>query len=212
MAALPSNSLSDSTSTPAQPQVKLHSLTYQPQPLTHRRSSSILFSSGTHHTSPPLDGSPTSATIRNKGSGFFYSSDLTQEQQQQQQQHQRLQQTSYHLSSDKSSYTMQQGQRGHGSPLHNGHGHRRPQYRSSGEFRNGSIGSNGTGNGHGHSHGNGNSNGHGPLSVPATSAGLDGRLSNGHSRAGGAYNVGTAGLDGPRSPPGNKSMCMQTIT
>ena len=104
---------------------------------------------------------------------------------------------------------MQQGQRGHGSPLHNGPEHRRPQYRGSGEFRNGSIGSNDTGNGHGYSHGNGN--GHGPLSVPAPSVGLDGRLSNGRSRAGGAYNSGTAGLDGPRSPPGNKSMCIQPL-
>lgn len=208
MAALPlSNSLSDSTSTSAQPQPYLHSQQYQPQPLAHRRSSSILLSPVTHHASPSLDGSPTSATIRNKGSRIFLSSDLNQEQQQEQSQ--KLQQTSYHLSSDRPSYTMQQTHRGHGSPLHNGPGHRRPQYRSSGEFRNGSIGSNGTGNGHGHNHGNGN--GHGALSVPAPNSGLDRRLSNSHSRAGGAYNVGTAGLDGPRSPPGNKSMCMRTI-
>ena len=111
---------------------------------------------------------------------------------------------------------MHNGQRGHGSPLHDGSGHRRPHYRTSGELRNGSIGSNnGNGNGHGHGLGlglgpnQGNGNGHGPLSVPAPppASGLDGRLSNGHSRAGGAYNVGVTGLDGPRSPPGNKSMC-----
>ena len=199
------------TSTSAQP--------HYPQHLAQRRSSSALLSPASRLTSPlPPDAESGSATARSDDSGPFFSSDVLQDQQFRQDQ--RNHQSYYHPSDDRAGRMMQNGQRTHGSPLHNGHERRRPQYRGSGELRNGSMGSN-NGNGLGPGHGlglglgsnHGNGNGQGPLSVPvpapapAPAPGLDGRPSNGHLRAGGAYNVGVAGFDGPRSPPGNKSKC-----